>query len=128
MNGRYCGMLRVICIACGCCARAAGRHIATLIMLPMVNYDTASGCVLLLLLHVVCIHFRRTSFDGPLSSRNWSLSMFSRSDLERKRRMQVYLLLSCVLTNDMALLNVVPVFSRITVITIRAILSGWSRE
>ena len=52
-----------------------------------------------------------------------------RNDLGRKMRMSVYLLLSCVLTNDTALLNVVPVFSRITVITtIRVILSGWSRE
>jgi hypothetical protein len=124
-------MLRVIRIACGYSARVSGRHIAKLIMLLMANYDTASGCVFLILI-VVCIHFRRTSFDGPLSSsRNWSLSMFSRSDLERKMRMhvRVYLLLSCVLTNDAALLNVVAVVSRITVIiTISAILSGWSRE
>lgn len=92
----------------------------------MANYDTASVC--LLILNVVCIHFRRTSFDGPLSSsRNWSLSKFSRSDLERKMKMRVYLFLSCVLTNDTALLNVF-FFSRVTVITLRAIVSGWSRE
>jgi hypothetical protein len=84
-------------------------------------------CAFLLILNAVCIHFRRTSFDGPLSSsRNWSLSKFSSSDLERKMKMRV-LFLSCVLTNDTALLNVF-FFPRITVITIGAIVSGWSRE
>jgi hypothetical protein len=54
----------------------------------------------LLLLNIACLHFRRTP-----SSRNWSLSTFSRSDLERKIGMNRYLLSSCMLTGRMALLN-----------------------